>query len=98
MSFDAILRARCTRELKARIIRLTQHPANRGRDEADLLRIALEDYCAAEERRLGLRPVAAAAHSSSAPFSLNEAPAPYRSEPSKGTLRRPKKPKHGPSN
>lgn len=57
MPFDEVLRARVEGELKARIIRLMRQPEHRGRDEATLLRMACEDYCAAEEKRLRMKPI-----------------------------------------
>jgi len=55
MGFDATIKFRCELELKARVERLAAHA--RLSDSADWLRIAMEDYCNAEERRLKLPPI-----------------------------------------
>lgn len=57
MPFDEVLRARVEGELKARFNRLLRQPEHRGRNEGDLLRIACEDYCTAEEKRLRIKPI-----------------------------------------
>jgi hypothetical protein len=57
MAFDNVFSFRGTNELKARYGRLARQPENRGRDEADLYRMALEDYCDFWEKRLGLKPI-----------------------------------------
>lgn len=57
MAFDEVLRARVERDIKARLARLARQPEHRGRDESDLLRIAVEDYCNAEEKRLRMKPI-----------------------------------------
>lgn len=50
-----ILRARCSRFLKRRVLRITQHTL--GQDEADLIRRAVEGRVEEEEKRLGLPPL-----------------------------------------
>jgi hypothetical protein len=57
MAFDDYLRARVTRELKSRVLRLLKQPEHRGRDEADLLRIAIEDFCDQQEQLLHMKPI-----------------------------------------
>lgn len=55
--FKAIINVRIPIELKARLLRLVRQPEHRGRDLAALGRIALEDYCDAQEKKLGLPPI-----------------------------------------
>lgn len=54
MPFEEVIRARCEPELRGRIVRLLRQPEHRGRDEATLIRMAVEDYCTAQEERLRL--------------------------------------------
>jgi len=49
-----ILRFRCSRELKARFMRIAKEDR---RDPSDLGRIMLEDYCTQQERELKLSPI-----------------------------------------
>lgn len=60
MAFDFLLGVRVTNELRARYLRLARQPEHRGRDVADLYRIALEDYCDAQEKLLRMKPITAA--------------------------------------
>lgn len=57
MAFDALVGLRITRELQARYQRLARQPEHRGRDVADLMRMALEDWCDDQERILKLLPI-----------------------------------------
>lgn len=57
MAFDALVGIRLSSELKARYIRLARQPEHRGRDVADLMRIAIEDYCDEQEKILGMKPI-----------------------------------------
>lgn len=107
MAFDSLIKFRCERELQARVLRLSKHPSNRGRDFADLCRIAMEDYCAAEEERLRLKPISSveiieylAVLEGERRLALNEKPAPYgRNVPTTDTHHKSKRgPKAGPSN
>lgn len=54
MAFEAFIGLRVPLELKLRYLRLAKHADHRGRDEADLGRMALEDFLKMEEGRLKL--------------------------------------------
>jgi hypothetical protein len=53
---DAVIKFRCRKDILSRIERLA---GRHRRDLSDLLRIIVEDYAAAEEKRLGLPPMSA---------------------------------------
>lgn len=57
MAFDILLAVRANKELKARYTRLARQPEHRGRDESDLMRMAMEDYCHVEEQKLKMQPI-----------------------------------------
>lgn len=51
MPLDALIKFRCEQSLEDRLLRIA---AKERRELANLLRIALEDYAAEQERKLGL--------------------------------------------
>lgn len=100
MPFDALIKFRCEQSLEDRLSRIANHPRVR-RDVPDLLRLALEDYAAAQEQALGIGPAVlhdaaqtAAAITEHAVAAANAVgkPVSYTSKPARKRAKKPQLP------